>query len=117
MYVTLTRPVSLYPEGASAAQWALKLKPEQIKVTVGGAQPATGHTMPSLPLCLCVQILLPFKLWHVSREGAGQTAVVLHADLDCTIAAAFFPAVFSSDEYYRIDFLSRVSTSEDLHRS
>lgn len=30
------RPVSLHPEGASAAQWALKLKTEQIKVTVGG---------------------------------------------------------------------------------
>lgn len=66
MYVTLTHPVSLYPEGASAAQWALKLKTEQIKVTVGGAQPATGHAICHVCLCACV-----CKYFYLSKRGTS----------------------------------------------
>lgn len=50
-YIMLTRPVSLFPWGASAAQWALILKTEQIKVTVGRAEPATQSAK-----CICVYV-------------------------------------------------------------
>lgn len=63
---TLTHTVSLYPEGASAAQWALKVKTEQIKVTVGGAQPATGHTICCVCLCACV-----CKYFYLSNRGTS----------------------------------------------
>lgn len=63
---TLTHTVSLYPEGASAAQWALKVKTEQIKVTVGGAQPATGHTIRRVCLCACV-----CKYFYLSNCGTS----------------------------------------------
>lgn len=116
-------PVSLYPEGASAAQWALKLKTEQIKVTVRGgwgAASAWPRNLPRLPLCLCVQILLPFKARHVSREGSGQTAVVLHADLGGAVAFVFsslFLAFVLSEEYSRIEFLLCMLTGDNLYWS
>lgn len=61
-------PVSLYPEGASAAQWALKLKTEQIKVTVGGVggQPAPGHAICRGCLCACV-----CKYFYLSKRGTS----------------------------------------------
>lgn len=47
-------------------------------------------------------------------------AVVLHPDLDCTIASAFsslFLAFDLSEEPYRIDFLCRLLTGDALHWS
>lgn len=81
MYIMLTHPVSLYPWSASAAQWALILKTEQIKVTVGRAEPATDNTICQVYLCVCVCIyfycLLPTsKQWHGSRESRCQMAPV-----------------------------------------
>lgn len=110
-------PVSLYPEGASAAQWALKLKTEQIKVTVGGwgAASARPRDLPRLPSCLCVQLLLPF-----SREASARAPVVLRAHLGSAGVFAFrslFSAFFLSEEHSKIKFLLSPLTSEDLYWS
>lgn len=95
MYIMLTHPVSLYPWSASAAQWALILKTEQIKVTVGRAKPATDNTICQVYLCVCVCIyfycLLPTsKQWHGSRESRCQMAPVPLKE-KLTLIAPFLP--------------------------
>ena len=78
MYIMLTHTVSLYPWGASAAHWALILKTEQIKVTVGRAEPAKDDTICQVYVCVCTCLLFfVFCLsWPLNSGTTPERAVV-----------------------------------------
>lgn len=64
-------PVSLYPEGASAAQWALKLKTEQIKVTVGGLGGSQRPATRSAEVAFVLVFANTFTFQSVARLRRG----------------------------------------------
>ena len=77
MYIMLTHTVSLYPWGASAAHWALVLKTEQIKVTVGRAEPAEDDTVCQVYGCVCACLLFFFCLSRPLNSGTTPERAVV----------------------------------------